>query len=218
MKSVVCAAILVLSCVSLAGQGPRPKTAKAPFRTFTNLLGFSYSLPADWEVNSSETTLPQVKQKAAENATGEEEKKGVECVQIGLSARHGSPPSVITEMTLPFDCFGQQVSEDDLPGFANGAMENIRQNFIADPPVTGRYTLGTHNMWIQRMKGFPKGQPGSPFTVEIACTLVQKAAVCWMTMAADDASLAVFEHGAVTLDGEPPVALVPATAFQKQTP
>jgi hypothetical protein len=39
-----------------------------------------------------------------------------------------------------------------------------------------------------------------------------------MTMAADDGSLSVFEHGAVTLDGEPPVALVPSTAFQHQTP
>jgi hypothetical protein len=37
-----------------------------------------------------------------------------------------------------------------------------------------------------------------------------------MAVAADDAALKTFEHGAVTLDDEPPVALVPATAFDKK--
>jgi hypothetical protein len=37
-----------------------------------------------------------------------------------------------------------------------------------------------------------------------------------MTMAADETALRTFEHGAVTLDGEAPIALVPATAFDKK--
>jgi hypothetical protein len=37
-----------------------------------------------------------------------------------------------------------------------------------------------------------------------------------MAIAADDAALQSFEYGAVTLDGEVPVSLVPADAFVKK--
>jgi len=37
-----------------------------------------------------------------------------------------------------------------------------------------------------------------------------------MAMVADDDGLRTFERGAVTLDGDAPVALVPANAFQKK--
>jgi hypothetical protein len=54
------------------------------------------------------------------------------------------------------------------------------------------------------------------YTVETVCSVLKKGAVCWMAMAADKAGLQTFENGAVTLDGEVPAALVPATAFQKK--
>jgi hypothetical protein len=66
------------------------------------------------------------------------------------------------------------------------------------------------------VKGTQKGQAGAQFTIEITCTVLKKAAVCWMAMAADDAGLKTFEHGMVSLDGEAPVALVPTTAFDKK--
>jgi hypothetical protein len=59
------------------------------------------------------------------------------------------------------------------------------------------------------------GQPGKHYTIEISCALLSKAAVCWMTMAADPASLAVFENGTVTLDGDSPTPLVPAGTFKQ---
>ena len=179
-------------------------------------LGFSYSVPTDWEVVDAQGTLPRAKADADKNATTDEEKKGLACVQVALSARRGEPASVLVVVALPFDCFGQQITEKDLPGFADGASEGLKQSFDLGDPIHGNYTLGSHNMWIERGKGNPKGHPDLPYTVEIACGLLKKAAVCWMAMAADDAALRVFEQGAVTLDGEAADALVPANAFDNK--
>jgi hypothetical protein len=167
-------------------------------------------------VVDSQGTLPAAKAQADQNATSDEEKKGLACVQIALTARHGDPTSVLVEVALPFECFGQKMSEQDLPGFAQGASEGLKQSFDVGEPVYGSYSLGTHSMWIERTKGAPKGHPELAYTVEIACSLLKKAAVCWMAMAADETALRVFEHGAVTLDGESASDLVPASAFDKK--
>jgi hypothetical protein len=83
-------------------------------------------------------------------------------------------------------------------------------------PVYGDYTLGSHNMWIERAKGTPKGHPEVPYTVEIACTLLKKGAVCWMALAASDDALKIIEGSAVALEGDRPIALVPTNAFEKK--
>jgi hypothetical protein len=173
-------------------------------------------LPSDWEVVNANPTLSGVKEQAQQNATTEDEKKGVACVQIALTARGGSPSSVLVVVELPFACFGQTMSSKDLPGFAQGASEGIKQSFDISDPVYGDYTLGSHGMWIERAKGSPKGHPEAPYTVEIACTLLKKGAVCWMALAASDAALKIIEGGTVALEGERPTALVPATAFEKK--
>lgn len=179
-------------------------------------LGFTYSVPGDWDVIDASATLPDVKQQAQQNATSDMEKKGAACVSIALTARHGAPTSVMVIVELPFDCLGQTATEHDLPGFAQGASEGLKQSFDLAEPVFGSYTLGTHNLWIERAKGTPKGHTEMPYTVEIACSLLKKGAVCWMAMAADEASLKVFESGAVVLEDDPATALVPAGAFDKK--
>jgi hypothetical protein len=149
-----------------------------------------------------------------QNATSEAVKKGVACTQIGLTARHGNPASVIVQVALPYDCFGQQLAPDDLPGFGAGASQGFKQNFdISDPQVVS-YALGSHRLWTERVHGTLKGQANRHYTIEVACALLSKAAVCWTVAAADDASLAIFEHGFVTLENDPPVALVPAGTFK----
>jgi hypothetical protein len=158
--------------------------------------------------------LSQAKLQAAQNAKTEEAKKGLACVQMGLTARRGS--SMIVDFALPFDCIGGQISENVLSGFGEEASQGVKQGFDIGEPTFGSYALGSHNLWIERVQGTPKGQAGVTYTIEIACAVLKKAAVCWMAMAADDASLRAFERGAVSLDGDAPVALVPATAFDKK--
>jgi hypothetical protein len=158
--------------------------------------------------------MAQAKQQAAEKAGSEQEKKGLACVEMGLTAHHAS--SVIVDVALPFDCFGQQLSETDLPGFGEGASQGVKQSFDIGEPTSTTYALGSHNMWVQRVKGTLKGQPGPLFTIEISCAVLKKAAVCWMAMAQDDATLQAFEHTKVSLDGDAPIALVPPTAFVKK--
>jgi hypothetical protein len=202
---------LIFCATVLAGQTP----ATTPV-THTSDLGFAYSLPNDWEVVNANPTLPDVKEQAQKNASSDEEKKGVACVQVALTARHGNPASVLVVVELPFDCFGQSMGAKDLPGFAQGASEGIKQNFDVSEPVSSDYKLGSHSMWIERSKGSPKGHPEISYTVEITCTLLKKGAVCWMGMAADDDALKAIEAAPVVLEGESPVALVPATAFEKK--
>jgi hypothetical protein len=231
MKAFLFAALLAVSGIPSLGQAPPapdqsrpasdhsspPPAQPAPeFKPHVSQLGFSYSIPADWEVVDAQGTLPGAKAEADKNATTDEERKGLACVQVALTARHGEPASVLVEVALPFDCFGQQMTEKDLPGFAQGASEGLKQSFDLREPINGNYALGSHNMWIERAKGTPKGHPELEYTVEITCGLLKKAAVCWMAMAADDAALRVFEQGAVTLDGESADTLVPPNAFDKK--
>lgn len=160
--------------------------------------------------------VPVLKQQQAQAATSDEEKKGIACVQIALMARHGDPSSqsIVEVMALSYDCFGQQLADKDLAGFATGVAGGIKKAFDLPEPVYGAYSLGTHSVWIERAQGSLIAHPEFKRTVETACILLKKGAVCWITMAADQEALDTFEHGAVTLDGENAAALVPAGAFQ----
>lgn len=180
-------------------------------------FGFSYHLPSGWDPIDAQSTLPEVKARQAANAKTDEEKKEIACIQIPMSARKGAPPSFLAAMALPFDCVGQIMTEKDLPGFAEGASEGPRAVFDFGEPVFGTYKLGNHSMWIERAKGNPKGRPEMGYTLEIACSLLKRAAVCWMTVAGDQDSLRQFEGNAVTLDGDFFSEMVPATAFDKKT-
>lgn len=202
-------AVILIFVLSLCGAA----VAQMPSRTFRDDLGFSYSVQADWDVVDYSA---QAKEQARQNAATEDAKKGLQCAQMGLMARHGSPSSVIVEVALPFACFGQTMTNADLPGFAAGASQGLRQNFDLAAPEVGAYTLDKHDFWIERANGTLTQNPSVGYTIEIACTVAQKAAVCWMTMAADPAALNTFENGMVSLDGSAPEALVPSTAFDKK--
>jgi hypothetical protein len=135
-----------------------------------------------------------------------------------MTAKHGNPASVIVVTALPFSCYGQTMTVSDLANVGGGASEGMKQTFDLTEPQQATYSLGSHTLWIERAKGTPKTHAESSFTFEIACTVLQKGAVCWMTMAADAASLKDFEQSKVTLEGEPPTALVPASAFVPNNP
>ncbi len=213
MKRLLYVVPLLALAIALPAQAP---SGSAEARQHPNELGFTYSIPKDWEVVDTQSSLPAAREQADQKATTDEEKKGLACVEIALTARHGEPTSVVVEVALPFDCFGKEMTEKDLPGFASGASEGLKQAFDLSEPTYGTYSLGSHNLWIERARGTPKGHPELPYTVEITCGLLKKAAVCWMAMAADDAALRSFEKGAVTLDGEAASALVPPHAFDKK--
>lgn len=201
--------ILLFCSGALAAQTPTT-------RSYASTFGFSYSLPADWQVVDTASSLPAVRQKVMQDASSEGEKQGAACAQIQLTARHGDPPSAIVTLALPYDCLGRTMTDGDLPGFGGGVSEGLKKTFDVSDPVDGAYTLGRHQIWIERVKATSKAQPDRQYTIEVVCTVLQKAAVCWMAMATDASALQVFESGAVELEGEPPCALVPLTAFAKK--
>jgi hypothetical protein len=197
----------------MLAQTPEPAVPAPPT---PEQLGFSYHVPAGWAAIDAQSTLPEVKQHQLANAKTDEEKKEIACIQVPLSARKGPPPSFLAAMALPFACFGQIMTEKDLPGFAEGGSQGPRMIFDFGEPAYGSYSLGKHKMWIERAKGNPKGHPEMAYTLEIACGLLRNSAVCWMTVAADDQALKEFEHNAVTLDGDFFAQFVPPTAFDKK--
>jgi hypothetical protein len=222
---------LVAAC--LAGQAPLPGSAQVPSadsksaasppaqapaaRVHQDPIGFSYSLPSDWQVSDVAPALPIVRQQAEEAASTEEEKKGIACAQMAMTAQRGPPNSVVTIVTLPFACSGEQVSDQELPAIANGAAAGLKQRFDLSEPVFGAYALGKRSVWIERAKGAVKGKPGTHYTIETVCTILKKGTVCWMAVAVDDAALAEFENGPVVLDGISFKSLVPASAFDKRS-
>ncbi len=177
-------------------------------------IGFSYSLPSDWEFVLPPTApKPVVPYPNLASAT-----KGDACVEVAMTAKHGNPASVVVVVTLPFSCYGQTMTSNDLENFGEGVSEGIKQTFDVTGPQQSTYPLGSHTVWIERAKGTPKNHTDNSFTFETACTVLEKGAVCWMTMAADAASLKAFEQGTVSLEREAATTLVPANVFLPNAP
>lgn len=200
--------ILLAACSGLCGQAPAPQQLAGE-------IGFTFDLPPDWTVVEAKPSSPEVKTAPPQAPATEQQKKGTACIQVALTATHGSPSSVVVVVALPFACYGQKMSEQDLEGLGSGAADGIKGDFDLLNPVFGLYTLGSHRLWIERAKGNPKGRIETQYTVEIVCTILERGAACWTTMAADKASLEAFERTYVTLDGEAATPLVPASAFEK---
>ena len=225
MKPRMFAALLILCAAPLAAQAPAtPDAAPIPVpppphpvdaQAHNRNLGFSYSLPPDWVVIDTKPMLPAVLQQAA-RSYGNEAAKMAACIQLPLTAHHGNPPSAIVVVGLSFDCMGHTFTATDLPGIASGVTDDLKKNIEMASPVINTYTLGTHSMWIERSSGSLIAHPEIKRTVETVCSILKKGVVCWMTLAADDATLQTFEYGAVTLDGDAATALVPANALQKK--
>lgn len=223
MRVLAIASLLLVGCwAALSAQAP----AIANSGTASSDMGFSYTPPSDWTVvavkppaagpSAGTPSSPPGPSQGGQRPVGEDLPiKGTACIRVPLTARHGAPSSVIVVIELPFACYGQTMAEQDLAGFGSGAADGLKQVYDLLDPVFGVYSLGSHHLWIERAKGSPKGHPEMQYTMEIACSLLKKGAACWMTMAADEASLHAFESVPVTLEGEAPTPLVPATAFDK---
>lgn len=192
-------------------QAPAPQDIAAA-------IGFRYDLPQGWTIIAAKPASQTVNTLPPQAPATEQQKKGTACIQVSLTAKHGDPASTIVIVGLPFDCYGQTLSGPDLAGFGSGMAEGLKQTFDLSGPVTGSYTLSGHPFWIERAKGNPKGHPEVPYTVELACSLLTKGAVCWMAMTADEASLKAFEQAPIALEGAAPMALVPDSAFDKTAP
>jgi hypothetical protein len=208
---ILCPLFVLLTAQMLAQAPDAPAAAPGPQQ-----FGFSFHIPAGWSAIDAQSTLPEVKERQLASAKTDEEKKEIACVEIPVSARKGPPPSFLATMALPFACVGQALTEKDLPEFAEGSSQGPRAVFDFGEPEYGEYLLGSHKIWIERAKGSPKGHPEMPYTMEIACSLLKEAAVCWMNVAADAQALREFESNAVTLDGDFFAEFIPATAFDKK--
>jgi hypothetical protein len=224
MKATLkCCLFLSFAAVTYAQQAAKPAVhpshpaaAKPALRKHIGAIGFTYSLPAEWTVVDMSSSLQAERQKAQAEDASEEEKHGVGCIEIALTAHHGNPGSMITAVDLPTACMGVEMSPSDLPGFGRGASQGIQQGFDPGEPTEFNYTLGHHAMWMARFSATPKGSTAPVFTVETVCTLVKKGAVCWMVLAANSDALNTFERGPVVLDSDLPSPLVPRSVFVKE--
>lgn len=211
-----CLFVLLLLCGTW--EMAQVPASTAATQTYSSDVGFSYTLPAEWEVVDMSAALQAEQDRAKAAAAGDQEKRGVGCMQIAMTAHHGTPASMIMAMALPTLCVGAKMSEKDLPGFGMGASQGIQEQFDLGEPAEATYSLGKHSAWIARSTATLKDSSHRLYTVETVCTLLKKGAVCWMVLAADDDALATFEHGFAALDGDTPVPLVSADVFLKGHP
>lgn len=216
--------VLLLSCLPLAAQTPptTPEKSETPPKVQPPSaahdmphppsvedkdIGFTFSLSEDWQyvAPAPAVIVPYP------NIVGPP--KGDACVKAVFTATHGTPSSAVVVTALPFSCYGQTMTAEDLANLATGATEGLKETFDITDPVLSNYLLGTRAVWIERAKGALKAHPAESYTFETACTILTKGAVCWTAMAADAASLHAFERAEVSLEGERFAALVPADAF-----
>jgi hypothetical protein len=195
-------------------------SAKAVSKTFefkddAGASFFSYTYPSDWITIDSKPIMPALRMKVEDGDSSAMEKKGVDCTQVPLLLRSPQVGSSIVVVALPYACIGPVVTENDLPGAALGVSEGMKKNFDIADAAYGAYKLGKHGFWVERAHGTSKSHPETSLTLEIACTMLKKAMVCWMGFSKDQEALQVFESGQTSLEGDPPLALVPATAFNK---
>ena len=137
-------------------------------------------------------------------------------MEAPFKAQHGNGASSVVIVALPFDCFGQHYTDTDLPTFASSMAESLKKGWKISDPVFGTYSLGAHTLWIERASGSLLDHPDDKKTLELVCSMLKNGAVCWMGFVAGEADLKAFERGAVSLDGETSVPLVPAGAFSKK--
>jgi len=231
MRIPLAAFLILLGCSQLSAQTPVSAPAAPPASAPTaapsaapvattaaapspqigdSAVGFSYSLPSDWEF----VAPPPAPKVVVPFPTALGPKKGDACINIVFTAKHGSPGSVVVVLDLPFSCYGQTMTADDLVTFGAGAVEGMKQTFeLKTDAVEATYTLGEHKMWAERVHGAPKGHPDNKYVFEIACTILEKGAACWMTMAADWPDLKAFEQASVSLGGSQPTALIPRSTL-----
>lgn len=221
MRAVLCA--FLLCCLPLVAQTPptppgsssKPSPVTSEHQTphppsvQDSDLGFTFSLSSDWQFvpPSPAPTVVVPYPKAVEAP------KGDACVKVVLTATRGTPASSVVVTALPFSCYGQTMTADDLANLGAGAMEGLKETFEITDPILSNYILGNRAVWIERAKGALKAHPEDSYTFETACTILTNGAVCWTAMAADAASLRAFENAPVSLEGEHFAALVPADAF-----
>lgn len=195
---------LALPCLA---QAQRP-------HVISDAIGFSYSLPPDWQVVTPKAAAPRPQPKVPANAPPEV-KRGIVCVEVPLTAWHGKLRSAVVVIALPFGCYGETMQEQDLPTWGSAWIEGLKTTFDFANPIKATYRLAGHSMWIERVKAVPKDKPVAAFTLETACTVLKKGAVCWMIEAADARSLAEFEQSPVKLEGTESRRLVPRHVFAK---
>jgi hypothetical protein len=199
-------ALLAVTAACGATQAPVPQNTASAF-------GFVYRLPEDWKIIAPKEPAPALQQNPDQKNPFVAEKKGTECMEVPITARHGDPPTTIVVDALPFACYGQRIMPDELPAFGAGAAEGLKQAFDITMPVEATYRLAGHRMWIQRARAIAKGKTGPTYTLETVCTLLERAAVCWVTRAADEVGLHTFELVPVRLDGAAAGPLVPPNTF-----
>lgn len=221
-KSIFLTSIALSFALSAFAQAPAPAsdsgTTPTPAKPlqYVDENGFTYTYPANWTEVDTKPMMPAMHMSVEDKASSSMEKKGAACTNIPLMLRNEELKAQIIVLSMPYSCVGDAVKNTTLSAIASGIAEGLQKGLNIVDPHYEAYKLGTHEMWIVRSLAAPKTMPEHMLSQETACTLLKSALVCWMGFAATPDGLHTMEEGQVTLDGEKPFALVPATVFKKK--
>lgn len=210
-KLFLITAIFFAASLALHAQAP------AQYTPLTSDLGFTYTYPSNWEVVDFKPALPAMRSSLENSATSDAEKKGIDCVQVSLLIRNGSPASVIEALVLPFDCLGVTYKDSDIAAIGMGMAQGLGSSVDVKNPVYGSYKIGAHTIWIEKANGAFLSRPEQNMQLEVLCGVLKKGVVCWMTFAMNQDALNTFENSTVKLEDDAPAKIVPADAFKNST-
>ncbi len=194
-----------LAAIPDLGQTPASENTSA----YVSQFGFQYNYPANWNVVTAAPITSAVQAQTDPDLN----KRGTACSQIALLVRSPDRAVLIIAMQLPYACIGYTWTEPELATYGNGFNLGLAQTYDLGPATITTFKLGQHAMWASRFMATPKNHPDHTYYAESVCTVLKQAAICWAAIAAEQSLLSILEQGKVSLEGDPPTALVPSTAF-----
>lgn len=177
---------------------------------YSSDFGFQYTYPAGWTRVDTASMMPSIQMQQQARALTDKAKRAAACTHIGLLVTRSNPTMKIIIIELPYSCYGSSYQDSEVSTYGPGVLDGLGQQFdIGAPTSTTTYKLGKHSIWANRSHATLKQHPDQPYEMETVCTILSKAAVCWVAIAEQAQMLSVLEQGQVSLDGDPLVALVP---------
>lgn len=196
-------------------QTATPAPAAGGNQSFSSDLGFTYSIPADYTVVDAQPMMPVLRMQEERTADSAAEKKGMDCAQPILVARHANG-SVIVVMGLTSDCMGTPLTADQLAQMGIGVVQGMEQGpsgVVLKNPQYGAFRQSDHDFWIVKSNAPTKDAPDTPHWLEAVLTVVPRGVVFWLFTTPDGAQTAGFENTLLHFGSGGDAPLVPATAF-----
>ena len=176
-------------------------------------LHLSYSYPAAY-TDASSMVGPAFEASLSHGSLGG--KDSTRCVTLPFSAMDANAGGLAVVLLVRADagCLKKNFTPGQLPEFTQGEVQGLvasgaRTQF--DQPVA--FTTGDHA--AELLRGTFELPTGQALHAMVVCILLKPDVACWQFLGSSDERLNAMSTFPVSVDGKPPMALVPAEVLAK---